>query len=61
MQKNLILAVVLSSLVYIGWYSFMEKKIQPQKTVQEQPQAQPAAQAAAQTLPAPAGASDLLK
>ncbi|OIN99912.1 MAG: hypothetical protein AUJ51_11475 [Elusimicrobia bacterium CG1_02_56_21] len=32
MQKNLILAVVLSSLVYIGWYSFMEKKIQPQKT-----------------------------
>ena len=31
MQKNLVLAVVLSSLVYIGWYSFMEKKMQPQK------------------------------
>jgi YidC/Oxa1 family membrane protein insertase len=55
MQKNLILAVVLSSLVYIGWYSFMEKKIQPQKpsaqaqAQQAQPQAafpvQPAAAA----------------
>ncbi|MBI4350634.1 MAG: membrane protein insertase YidC [Elusimicrobia bacterium] len=31
MQKNLVLAVVLSSLVYIGWYSFMEKKLQPRK------------------------------
>ena len=36
MQKNLILAVVLSSLVYIGWYSYMEKKIQPQKAQTEQ-------------------------
>ncbi|OGR44793.1 MAG: hypothetical protein A2X35_05715 [Elusimicrobia bacterium GWA2_61_42] len=41
MQKNLILAVVLSSLVYIGWYSFMEKKIQPPKTQQTQTAAQP--------------------
>jgi YidC/Oxa1 family membrane protein insertase len=50
MQKNLILAVVLSSLVYIGWYSFMEKKIQPQKAPGAQQQAQSAGQpAAAQT------------
>ena len=27
MQKNLILAVVLSSLVYIGWYSYIEKDL----------------------------------
>ena len=31
MQKNLVLAVILSSLVYIGWYSFVEKKLQPQR------------------------------
>lgn len=31
MQKNLILAVVLSSLVYIGWYSYMDKKIAPRR------------------------------
>ncbi len=45
MQKNLILAVVLSSLVYIGWYSVMEKRIQPQKTQDQQSQsaAQPVA------------------
>ncbi|MCX5785302.1 MAG: membrane protein insertase YidC [Elusimicrobia bacterium] len=30
MQKNLVLAVVLSSLVYIFWYSYMEKKAPPQ-------------------------------
>jgi len=40
MQKNLILAIVLSSLVYIGWYSYMEKKL-PQQTA---PQAQAARQ-----------------
>lgn len=58
MQKNLILAVVLSSLVYIGWYSFMEKKIQPQKAQTEQAgQSAQAVQAgAAQTAAAPAGA-----
>jgi YidC/Oxa1 family membrane protein insertase len=59
MQKNLILAVVLSSLVYIGWYSYMEKKIQPQKAQTEQAAqtAQAAQQAgAAQTAAAPTGA-----
>ena len=30
MQKNLVLAVVLSSLVYIFWYSYMGKKTAPQ-------------------------------
>lgn len=39
MQKNLVLAVVLSSLVYIGWYSFMEKKLQPKKSQAAQQQA----------------------
>src|SRR3989339_25639 len=29
MQKNLVLAVVLSSLVYIFWYSYMEKRVVP--------------------------------
>ena len=29
MQKNLVLAVVLSSLVYIGWYSYIGKKFEP--------------------------------
>ena len=46
MQKNLILAVVLSSLVYIGWYSVMEKRIQPPNTQAAQ-QAQTALQAQA--------------
>jgi len=49
MNKNLILAVVLSSLVYIGWYSFMEKRLpkpQPQQAQTAQG-AQPAV--AAQT------------
>ncbi len=32
MQKNLILAVVLSSLVYIGWYSYIQKKLPPPQT-----------------------------
>ncbi len=53
MQKNLILAVVLSSLVYIGWYSYMDKKTPRQPA----PQAQAAAQqpaAAAETRPAAA-------
>ncbi|HCC48061.1 MAG TPA: hypothetical protein DEQ38_08120 [Elusimicrobia bacterium] len=51
MQKNLILAVVLSSLVYVGWYTFVEKKIQPQRQQAAQQQAQaasPQAQAPAQ-------------
>ena len=60
MQKNLVLAVVLSSLVYIGWYSFIEKKIQPppaqanqQAQAPAQPQtAQPATSPAARTEPA---------
>ncbi|OGR74831.1 MAG: hypothetical protein A2X32_07960 [Elusimicrobia bacterium GWC2_64_44] len=58
MNKNLILAVVLSSLVYIGWYSFMEKRLpKPQPAQQAQgaqpgAAAQPAAQAA-QAEPAP--------
>ena len=51
MQKNLILAVVLSSLVYIGWYSYMEKKL-PAK--QQAASAQTAAQPAAQGVQAPA-------
>ena len=51
MQKNLVLAVVLSSLVYIGWYSFMEKKLQPQKNQAAQQQA------AATATPAPAAGS----
>ena len=59
MQKNLILAVVLSSLVYIGWYSFMEKKLpKPVPAAQQQAAAQPAP--APQTA-APADSSDLLK
>ena len=57
MQKNLILAVVLSSLVYIGWYSYMEKTL-PQKApaaaASAAPQ-KPAEQSAAPTgLAAPA-------
>ena len=51
MQKNLVLAVVLSSLVYIGWYSFVEKKLQPQKNQAAQQQA------AAPGTPAPSAAS----
>lgn len=62
MQKNLIFAVVLSSLVYIGWYHFVEKKIQPK---QPAPQAQAAAVPAAMPAPAqpaaPAGANSLVK
>lgn len=50
MQKNLILAVVLSSLVYIGWYSYMEKKLPP-------PQPQAAAQAGAEKAAVPAQAA----
>jgi YidC/Oxa1 family membrane protein insertase len=58
MNKNLILAVVLSSLVYIGWYSFMEKRLpkqQPAQQAQTAQAAQPAtaAQPGAQT-PLPA-------
>ncbi len=54
MQKNLILAVVLSSAVYIGWYSFVEKKIQPQ-IAQAKQQSQTAAQpGASSTATAPA-------
>ncbi len=60
MQKNLVLAVVLSSLVYIGWYSFMEKRLQPQiKQAQQAGTTATAAPAAApsssaSSLPAPA-------
>jgi len=46
MQKNLILAVVLSSLVYIGWYSFMEKKMPKPAPAAQQQAAAPAAQQA---------------
>lgn len=69
MQKNLVLAVVLSSLVYIGWYSFMDKKAQrqpqaPQTTQAGQtPAAANGAQAAAplQTQqPAPAAQQTVL-
>jgi YidC/Oxa1 family membrane protein insertase len=52
MQKNLILAVVLSSLVYIGWYSYIEKKM-PQKA----PAAQQAQAAAVQAAPQPTAAA----
>ena len=58
MQKNLVLAVILSSLVYIGWYSFMEKRIQPQKpaeaqqTTAQQQTSQPSPVAAAPAAPA---------
>jgi len=59
MQKNLILAVVLSSLVYIGWYSVMEKRIQPPNTQAAQ-QAQSAAQpVAGQTGQGPAAPAAL--
>ena len=63
MQKNLVLAVILSSLVYIGWYSFMEKRIQPQKTAEtqqaavQQQAAQPPAPASQAASPAAAPAS----
>lgn len=58
MQKNLILAVVLSSLVYIGWYSFMEKKLpKPAPAAQQQAAAPAAAQAPAA---APESASGLM-
>ena len=53
MQKNLILAVVLSSLVYIGWYSFMEKKLPKPAPAAQQQAAAPAAQQ-----PAPVTAED---
>ncbi|MDO8805237.1 MAG: membrane protein insertase YidC [Elusimicrobiota bacterium] len=51
MQKNLILAVVLSSLVYIGWYSFIEKKIQPQVDQAKQQEVKPPGAAAAAGTP----------
>ena len=51
MQKNLVLAVVLSSLVYIGWYSFVEKKLQPQRAQAAKQQA------AAAGTPAPSAGS----
>jgi len=31
MQKNLILAVVLSAVVYIGWYSYIDRKMAPRR------------------------------
>ncbi len=52
MQKNLILAVVLSSLVYIGWYSYMQKKLPP-------PQTAASSQTAASTPGTPAAAASL--
>ncbi len=57
MQKNLILAVVLSSLVYIGWYSYMEKRLPKQPAPAAQAAAQNAAQPAAQGVQAPAQAA----
>lgn len=64
MNKNLILAVVLSSLVYIGWYHYMDKRMAPQRQAAaqaqagqpaaEQPQAGAPAQAAGQAAPLPA-------
>ena len=51
MQKNLVLAVILSSLVYIGWYSVMDKRIQPQIDQSKQ-QSQTAARPAADLPPA---------
>ena len=54
MQKNLILAVVLSSVVYIGWYSFVEKKIQPQIAQAKQQSQAPAQPGANSTAAAPA-------
>jgi YidC/Oxa1 family membrane protein insertase len=53
MQKNLILAVVLSSLVYIGWYSYMEKKAPPP----EQQAAQQALEAKKAQAAVPQGAA----
>lgn len=50
MNKNLILAVVLSSLVYIGWFSYMEKRNAPQRA------AAAAAAKAKEAAQAPAGA-----
>ena len=31
MQKNLVWAVILSAIVYIGWFSYMDKKMAPQR------------------------------
>ncbi|MBI5744113.1 MAG: membrane protein insertase YidC [Elusimicrobia bacterium] len=54
MQKNLILAVVLSSIVYIGWYSYIEKKLPaPQQASQQQKAADAAAPAQTADAPAP--------
>ncbi len=54
MQKNLVLAVVLSSLVYIGWYSYMEKKFpaQPKTAAAQQQAASPATSAPSASSPA---------
>ena len=55
MQKNLVLAVTLSAMVYIGWYSFIEKRIQPQKTAAQQQEVKtPGAATAAAGTAAPA-------
>ncbi len=52
MQKNLILAVVLSSLVYIGWYSYMEKKLPPPASQSSLEASAAASEAAAGTMQA---------
>jgi YidC/Oxa1 family membrane protein insertase len=56
MQKNLVLAIVLSSLVYIGWYSYIGKKMPPPAPAAASRQAgEPQAKAqAGQTAAAPA-------
>ena len=46
MQKNLILAVVLSALVYIGWYSYIGKKLPQPPAKTAAADVRPAAQAA---------------
>ena len=57
MQKNLVLAVILSSLVYIGWYSLVEKRIQPEKpAAAQQAPGQQAAAAPAATSASPQAA-----
>ncbi len=52
MQKNLILAVVLSSLVYIGWYSYIGKKLPQQPARAAAGAVQPAAAQAGGAAPA---------
>jgi YidC/Oxa1 family membrane protein insertase len=54
-QRNLILAIALSILVFIGWEAIMGKRVHPTPPAQtvEAPQSQPAAPAPAAVAPAP--------